>query len=126
MPRGKKNDTSKGNFSGYRFISYDLNQADKEWLATHDVIGQFPLSLIDDLVLDGFKVSFSEDAKNNSFIASATDKRESSSHRGAILTGRGSTTINAWISLCYRHYILSECDWGFFDASSQGLSDEFG
>ncbi len=110
----------------YRFLSHTLRQADKDWLGASDALALLPLSLLPDFVSEGFKVSFSYDDRNRSFLCSITDKRGGSPFQGCILTGRGSSLDHAWLAVAYRHVVLSEGDWAMFDVSSSVEVDDFG
>lgn len=126
MARSKKRGSDSGSDSGYRFINVHLVKADEEWLSACDAQTEFPLSAIFDLVQEGFKVSFNEDSRNSSFVASLTDTREDSSFYKHILTGRGATSADSWLSLAYKHYQIAEGDWHNIASEESGKPSRFG
>lgn len=105
-PKGKPN-----SFGGYTFLTVSLSSEDKEWLATADCALEFPIQGLLDLVQEGYKVSFNYDGKNHTHIATLTDNSPESPTHKSILSGRGSSTLNAWFALMYRHNILLQKDW---------------
>lgn len=123
--KGSKSDGSNS-VSGYRFINVQLDKADKVRLGALDGLAEFPLSHVSALVQEGYKVSFSEDSKNHSFIASLTDQRETSPFYKCILTGRGTTATNAWVSLCYKHIYMAQEDWSNIATEDTANGSDFG
>ena len=111
MPTGKSKGQSNAKSQGYKFINYRLSAQDERNLEAMDVAVEFPLTLALDLVAEGFKLSINSDPKNHSYVASLSDTNPSSAFYQHILTGRGSTPIDAWIALAYRHYVAAEQDW---------------
>lgn len=120
--RKSKNGTSKE----FRFINHDLDSKDKEWLEACDLDTEFPLTSLSDLVEAGYKFSLSNDVRNNTFVASITDRDEGSAFYNACLTGRGATPVDAWYSLCYRHLVLAQGDWAFFSEPGKRGTSRFG
>lgn len=98
-------------FGGYKFLEVALSSLDKERLSALDGEAEFPYTGIAAFVEQGYKVSFSEDSRNNSFIASLTDNRQDSPFFKHILTGRGGTASHAWVALCYKHFVIAQEDW---------------
>lgn len=113
---GGKRNTS--NFGGYTFINVRLSSDDRLWLQECDCEEEFPIEELFRLVSENFKVSFSYDEKNSTFICSATDKSPNSPSYKSILSGRGSNPANAWYSLAYRHFVKAKGDWQTFDTLS--------
>ena len=126
MARSKKRGSDGGSDSGYRFINVHLVKADEEWLSACDPNTEFPLSLIFDLVSEGYKVSFNEDVRNASFVCSITDTRSDSSFHKHILTGRGATSADSWLSLAYKHFQIAERDWHNIASENAGDPSRFG
>lgn len=115
--------TDKSDFGGdYRFVNVRLSADDKARLAETELAIEFPLAAILDLVAEGYKFSLKEDTKNSTFVASITDTREDTGTYRAILTGRGSTSLNAWYALAYRHFIMLPDGWQV-ELSDTGVSD---
>lgn len=119
----KKERTSEAKF---RFINYHLSKKDEEWLEAADLDTEFDFSLVRGLVEEGYKFSLSNDERNHTFVASITDRQEGSPFYNACLTGRGSTPLDAWYALAYRHLVLAQMDWSFFGDGSNGPAARFG
>lgn len=112
-------------FSGYEFLNVSLSSDDKERLVQLAANGEFGHENVYDLVSQGYKISFSRDTKNNTFIASITDNGEKSPTYRKILTGRGSTSVDAWASVCYKHFYKLGEDWSTAVAPTE-LDSRFG
>jgi hypothetical protein len=128
MAEGPKQKKQKGTPNGkpdFRFINYDLSKADKEWLASADLDAEYPLALVCDLVAEGYKFGLSFDDRNQSYVASLTDRSESSTFYNSCLTGRGATALDAWCSLAYRHLHLAQGDWTMFNQSGNREPSRF-
>jgi len=113
-------------FGGYRFINVSLDKTDKERLAELLHSDTYPIEGLSGLCEEGYKVSFSYDSKNHSHICSLTDVDEGSPFHKCILTGRGSTALNGWLSACYKHFVLAEGDWEKFGSREESGSSGFG
>lgn len=120
--RSKKSSGKSGFGSDYRFVNVRLSSDDKARMADTALEVEFPLGFILDIVAEGYKFSIKEDQKNQTFLASLTDTREDSPSFKAILTGRGSTALNAWYSLAFRHVVLLPDGWAA-ELSDTGVSD---
>lgn len=121
--KSTRSGSDKSNFGGdYRFVNVRLSADDKARLAETDLAIEFPLATILDLVAEGYKFSLKEDTKNGTFVASFTDTREGAPTYRAILTGRGSTSLNAWYALAYRHFVMLPDGWQV-ELSDTGVSD---
>lgn len=126
MASTAKPKSRSGDVGGYKFINVSLSNDDKERLATYaDEMGE-SLAVVFDLVSEGYKVSISLDSKHDSFIASLTDNNPKSSFHKYILTGRGTTALDAIASLCYKHYLLAEGDWSRLPFSDSVEKSRFG
>lgn len=125
------NGKQKGKKSGseeraFRFINYTLSKQDGEWLESADLETEFPLSLVCELATEGYKFSVSFDGKNQCYLASLTDRDEGSPFYNSCLTGRGSTPVDAFHALLYRHLVLSERDWSFFGDTGNRTTGKYG
>lgn len=98
-------------FGGYKFLEVALSSTDKERLSALDGEAEFPLTGLGGLIEQGYKVSFSQDSRNQSYIASLTDNNPSSAFHKHILTGRGESATHAWVALCYKHFYLAAENW---------------
>lgn len=101
--------------SAFRFLNYSLRADDKVWLQSHDTETELPDTALDDLVAQGYKYSLSYQEAGDCFVASITDRVETSPHHNVCLTGRGSTARNARVSLLYRHLVVCDGDWTILD-----------
>lgn len=119
----RKPASSSGRFN--KFINISLTVEQKKDLAQSEPLVAFPLELLFDLVEEGFKVSLSEDKRNNSYRCSLTDGREGSPHEGFTMSGRGRYPAAAWASVCYRHYVICQQDWSTFQESDEGSGSDF-
>lgn len=109
----KKGTKSNGgnSFGGWVFVNVTLSSDDKKRLADCVAANRYPLALVGDLVSAGYKVSFSLDSKNNSYICSISDTREDSPFYKHILSGRGANALNSWYAVCYKHIAMADGDW---------------
>ena len=106
--RGK----AKSNFTdGYKFINVHISAEEKKRMGTADLAVEFPLDRILALVEEGYKFSVKEDTKNDTFVSSLTDGRPESVTFKTIVTGRGSTAINSWYAVAFKHFIVMGMDW---------------
>jgi hypothetical protein len=117
---------SRRGYGGYRFINVALTSQAKKDLAAMDLPSEYPVDAIFYLVEQGYKLSVNADEKNHSFVASLTDKREDVPTAKCILTGRGSSPLNAFYALCYKHFTLLSEDWSSYIPLSDGDSSDFG
>jgi hypothetical protein len=125
-PPGKRGKEKKGNAVEFRFINHSFSVEDVRWLEAADLGVEFPLASAFDLVAEGYKLGFSADAKNHTFVCSLTDRSEGSVFFNACLTGRGATPLDAWYALAYRHFQLSQEDWKFFGDSGDASPTTWG
>ena len=123
-PNGK---SPSPNSWGFKFINHRLGSIDQERLQALDCAVEFPPVAIFDLATAGYKFSLTYDEKNQSFLCSLADINQESPFYQHILTGRGSTAINAWFALAYRHFLLCEGDWSaIHNPHSDAGSSQFG
>jgi len=126
MKRNEKQPARPSTSSGYTFVNINLSKVDKEWLANADLAAEFPPEWLFDLVQEGFKISVNEDQKNNTYVCSITDVREKSETHKCILSGRGTTALNAWYAVAYRHFRVAETNWLPYVNNGSGLGSDFG
>lgn len=108
-----------------KYITYDLQAHDREWLHAADLQTEFPDSVLDDLVSSGYKYSLSPDPTHHRFIATLTDKDPTSPFAGYSMSGSGATPTAARYSLLYRHCYLAQGDWSFFETVGVGGDSNF-
>lgn len=124
----KKGSSSNGSssFGGHRFVNVQLSRDDKERLAEIASSGGYPIDLLGDLLSVGIKVSFSSDKQGHGSICSFTDTREGSPSAKCILTGRGTTPFDAWLSVCFKHYEMAKEDWRTLASLEESSGSRFG
>jgi hypothetical protein len=126
MADKKRSNEGRGNGKGSMpdtvFLRVPLSENDKEWLEKADCRLEFPPDLLFSLVATGYKVSLAPDAKNNCFIATLTDKVPNSPTFNCCISSRGSSPVNAWYALAYRHFQKLGETWDGLDTTPQ-LSD---
>lgn len=110
----------------FRFINYALSKDDVLRLSSLDLETEFPSGQLDELVMEGYKYSLAYDDKHACCIASLVDRAPGSPYENCCLTGRGSTPANARYALLYRHLVLSQGDWSFFDPAEGNSNPDFG
>lgn len=122
----RKNGSSSSNSQPpHRFLDIRLNERQKDDLRGYDLEEEFPRDMVDDLVRQGYKYSLSYDPKNDTYIASLTDRLPGSAFQSTTLTGRGSTAANAHAALLYRHFVVANEEWGNFPQSQDVPSPDF-
>lgn len=94
------------------FASIKLDVKDKAKISKLFEEAHWGLEIIDDVVSEGFKLSFNRDDKNNTFTCalSITTNLEKTKLI-TILMGRGASPIHAFYSCMYKHLVLSEGHW---------------
>lgn len=112
---GKSKPPKKASKNDFRFINHSLSKSDEEWLEAADLDAEYDFTLVCDLVAEGYKFSLSHDERNQTYVASLTDRAEGSAFYNSCLTGRGASAIDALHALLYRHVHLAQGDWAFFD-----------
>lgn len=121
--KGSRNGVSS--LQGFSFVDVRLSGTDKQWLAAADLDKEFPIEMLFDLVSQQYKASLTFDSKNSSFIVSITDKATDSQSKNSVLSGRGSTLLNAWYSLAYKHFRVLDGEWQNADSSGGGSRSDF-
>lgn len=115
-----------GVFGERKFINYRLDDADKAWLASCDLVQEFPLQRMFDLVAEGYKLSISPAVEGRSSIVSITDTEQSSPFYLHTLSGFGANPLDAWYALAYRHFTKANGDWAVLGGVSTGDTSRFG
>lgn len=123
---GKSKPAPKKGKPTFRFINYSLDAAEQEDLRGMDLAVEYPESLLEDLMVAGYKFSMTYDQKNTGFICSMIDTSEDSPYWNCCISGRGSTLQNARASVLYRHLTVAQEIWGVLDKSDPKTSSDFG
>jgi len=126
MAKRGSNSAGTNSFGGWSFINISLGEAEKDELGELHQRGVFALELVFDLVQEGYKVSFSEDSKNHSYICSLSDCREDSPSFKHTLTGRGATPAAAFSACCYKHFNIARKDWTQYKLAEGRQGSMFG
>lgn len=106
----KRSEMGKGDNAPFRgYINLSLADAEKtaynKW-ATPDVV----FAVFDRAVAEGVNVAIKPDPKGQGFLASATQRRESSVNAGLCVTARASDPVTAFGRLMYMVSILERSE----------------
>lgn len=94
------------------FVECNLTAENKADLEGMDTETEFPFAEgMAELVDEGYKISFSYDAKNKTHMVTLYDQNPQSDFAGYALTGRGASVRDAWDALMYRHIIILSDGW---------------
>jgi hypothetical protein len=121
--RRSKDKRSSGNNSaggGVRYIDVGLSADDKARLAQAEWSFESVFDNLSDCVAAGLKAGIRHDERNHTFVASLTD---ASGSEVRVLSGRGSTAINAVLSLLFKHYTILGGDWSSASGVGTTYSD---
>lgn len=94
-------------FRGY--INVQLDDAQKKSFAQWSESASI-WDLFGAVVDDGVNIAVKKDAKSEGFIASATQRRESSPNAGLCVTARAGEPVKAWLRLLYVLQLLSHAE----------------
>jgi len=107
LKQGKS--TRNGTSPAWRgFIDIDLTDADKDVVRDMSTEAEDVLGIVAELVEDGNKLTLSNDAAHNSYVAAVTSRNAASPNAGLTLSGRGSTLWKAVNALWYKYASLAE------------------
>jgi len=105
------------------FVTCDLDastkESAKEWIKKQDGLDE-----IMERLLDGYKLSISQDLYNDCFQASLTSTDENSPNFGWCLVGRAPTYLSAVGMVAYKHLIILAGEWS--DSQSVSKRDDWG
>lgn len=94
------------------FIRCDLDKQAKLELKSWNLSPSEILEKVEDMVVDGYKITFSLDERNSCVAAYATAKNSHPVNPQMCLDARGISTIHALKALLFKHYVLLEQTWG--------------
>lgn len=94
------------------FVSCELDKSTKEAVKAWDVKFEATIDAIDRLILDGYKVSISQDKFHDCTAVFMTMPDKTHKHSGLCLTARGPNYLSALKVLVYKHYNILQEDWG--------------
>lgn len=120
MP-AKKPAKKERQFNG--FVNCELDKETKE-LAKAWIKSQKDFDSIMERLLDGYKLSISQDLYNDCYQASLTCTAEDNPNTGWCLVGRGPSYLAAIGMVAYKHLIVLEGQWG--ESEKRGGRDEWG
>lgn len=125
MPKGKRNAKSTG-FGDFWKVTVNLSANDKRRLGGLDLEAEFVLKDIFSAVEQGYKFSMSYSQKNDTYIATLTDKADDSPSKNGVLNGYGATPINSFASLLFKHRYILEGDWRSYKPDDSSDGADFG
>lgn len=107
---------------GYTFVNINLTAEDKEVMGDWSFSAEETLRDVAQFTLDGYKVSWSHDAKSDCHIVSlsAGDNCTLKVNRRKVLTARGSTQEKAWVVLMYK--LDAYCEGGVFPQNERDFN----
>jgi hypothetical protein len=124
MP-AKSPTTTGRKFPETAWIRCDLTDEHKKHMKSLKFEPKGALESLERLVEDGFKLTFSRDAKNDCVGAYLTSPKESESDPQLCLSARGPTLTSAIMVLLYKHFELLGEDWSSH-IDKRGVADPWG
>lgn len=110
---------------GFHFIDYDLTAEEKSDLRATDALTEYPLDGLLELVENGFVVKIAGDNRGGGYRCHLMDDKVDGTGDTFCLSGRGSSPVNAWHALAYRHFTLAKEDWTRFIAQAE-VDEDYG
>lgn len=117
---GSKRPTS-GGFKPAQFIDVPIDSDGARELQALVEADEFPLELQISLQSDGYRISAGKDKRSDGYRCSLIRDSEGDTY---MLSGWGSTPINAWFALAYKHFVLLGGEWE--NAKPVASSGDFG
>lgn len=105
----KKASPANRPFHGY--VQIDLDKAQTEDCKSRKWDAETFATSLQRLVVDGYRVTLSEDTYNECYQATITPQDVKHKHAGWHLSGRGSNVAKALKQLVYIHYEVLDTDW---------------
>jgi hypothetical protein len=101
------------------FVEISLTDDDKAALSEMNIADGPLFDFVEEMVGDGYKVSFSEDTAHTCYIASATGQKLGNPNAGHSLSGRGPSIFGALACLAYKHVTLCKSgEWSAYAGST--------
>lgn len=94
------------------FVRCDLDKSTKEQVKTWDPKYEATLDGIDQLLADGYKVSFSPDKYHDCVGCFISHPETTHKHHGQCLTARGPNWLSAAKVAVFKHFTVLAQDWG--------------
>lgn len=107
------------------FVPCELDKATKEKVKDFDPDGEWTLDAIDRMVLEGYKISISQDKYHDCVGAFCTMPDIQHPSHGQCLTARGPGWLSALKVLAYKHFTVLDGNWGT-EVSQERSKDEWG
>lgn len=100
-----------------RWINAYLDKTDLEWLALHDPDAFSVVGELLDNIPPTYTLSAKYDASADRYLAILFANDSGDSNANAAVTGRGSTSVDAWYALAY--LVCVKFKWQFPDAAPE-------
>lgn len=110
MPPKKSTKSSKS--LDIEFINWELTKEEKLAAKSYEVPVDHLLVLVEELVDDGYRVSFKRDDYNKCFNCSLTEPARIDGSSSRCIVSRGPTVGDAVRVAMFKHHVLLEGDWG--------------
>lgn len=116
---GGKKGAAKKTDREFRFINHTFTTAQEDDLLGYAESDAWGWDDIRGLVESGYSFKLARDSQGGGFRAHLVDNEPGSPDFNTCLSGRGSTTTDAVLSLLYRHFVLAEDGWGVLDEAKK-------
>lgn len=124
---GAKPKRTKVDFSQFRFVRIEINEAEKQQFRALLESGEFDPIPLDEWLDRGYKLSISNDSQGSGILASITSVNSDAHDAGLVLTGRGRDAITALAVLCYKdRYLAGEEGWLACESRRGGQYSDIG
>lgn len=100
------------------FIEVPIDKDAASQLEAMDCETEFPYTDIEWLVREGYKVTFSCNAEDETHRVTLTDMRPESPTAGYAVSGWGGTPHDAFSSVMYKHRYMMPDGWGAYQVSA--------
>lgn len=101
------------------FVHLELSSQDKLDLAKFDAKFEASFDCLSRLSLDGWKISFVHDSRNDCCIASITSPKVAGGERQVCLSARGPDLMQSMRVMCYKVVVLLDGDLTTLKATSE-------
>lgn len=114
-------------FADYRFVRIELTEKEKDEFRGQLASGEFDDFDPSDWCRSGYKLTFSFDDTNNTFIATLTAQYKNMPNSGLVLTGRGGSIPTALAVLQFKHiHLCGDDGWKAAESLRGGSYSDIG
>jgi len=124
MPRNMKNSESTDDYVLPTFVPCELSDDERTYCKANLLSFEEAFTQIDDLVADGYKLSFSYDERSDCASAFLTATSKQRTNGGQALSARGPHTQAALTVLLYKHFTKLKEHWA--DNKKAAAKDNWG